>query len=138
MRRLFMVVTVFGLLFSCGPSEEELKVESLHKELMEGHDKVMPMSMRLPKLKASVLESVADLEEGEESKTEAMDLATSLTQANDAMYTWMDNFAVAMNDIKDTNEKLKRYELLNIEINEIGEATKKSIEMANKFIKDHE
>ncbi|AWV97279.1 hypothetical protein DJ013_03480 [Arcticibacterium luteifluviistationis] len=125
-------------MLACGPSEEDKQIETVYAELMEGHDVVMPKSMQLPKLKSEVLKAVNELPEGDSLKTAAIDLGKELITANEDMYTWMDEFAVAMNDVEDKTEKLKLYESLNTEIKEIGEATNAAIETANKFLKEHE
>ncbi|WP_341224921.1 hypothetical protein [uncultured Arcticibacterium sp.] len=138
MKKVLFYLSFSCVLLACGPSEEDTKIEAVYAELMEGHDVVMPKSMQLPKLKGEVLKSVNELPEGDSLKTIAIGLGKELIDANDAMYTWMDEFGVAMNDIEDKSEKLKLYESLNAEIKEIGSATNQAIDKANKFLKEHE
>lgn len=138
MKKALFCLSISCILLACGSSEEDKKIETLYSELMEGHDVVMPKSMQLPKLKAELLKSVNDLPEGDSLKTVAVNLGKNLIDANDAMYTWMDELAVAMNDVEDKAEKLKLYHSLNEEIKEIGEATNNAMDVANNFLKEHE
>ena len=138
MKKILFCLSFSFLLIACGPNEEDKEIETIYTELMEGHDSVMPKSMQLPKLKAEVLKVVNELPEGDSLKIVAINLGKELITANEDMYTWMDEFAVAMNDVEDKGEKLKLYKSLNTEIKEIGEATDLAIETANKFLKEHE
>jgi hypothetical protein len=128
----------FGVLMACGPNEEDVKLEALYNELIDGHDVVMPLSMKLPKIKTEVLAFVADLPAEDSLKLQALDISSALTKTNDDMYTWMDALAVAMNDVEDKKEKIALYEKLNKEIREIDIATKNTMDVANKFLGKNE
>jgi hypothetical protein len=139
MKKYTLIAFAFlGLLMACGPNEEDVKLETSYNELIKGHDVVMPLSMKLPKLKTEILASVADLAEGDSLKLQALDISSALMKANDDMYTWMDALAVAMNDVEDKKEKMAQYDKLKKEIVEIDAATKNAMESANKFLGNNE
>lgn len=138
MKKVLTVGILMVLMVACGPSEEDMATDKLYSQLMEGHDEVMPKSMLLPKMKTKMLAMVADLSETDSLKTVALDLSSDLTKANEDMYTWMAEFAVAMNNIEDKSEKLKRYTTLNEEIAAIGEATNSVMEKAKTFLEENE
>ena len=138
MKKILFCLSFSCLILACGPSEEDKRIETVYAELMEGHDAVMPKSMQLPKIKAELLKSVNELPEGDSLKAVAINLGKELITANEDMYTWMDELAVAMNDVEDKTEKLQLYESLNEEIKKIGEATNTAMETADKFLKGNE
>ncbi len=138
MKKVLTVSVLMLFMWSCGPSEQDVAIDKVYADLMEGHDVVMPKSMVLPKMKTKVLAMVTDLPETDSLKTVALDLSHDLTQANEDMYTWMDEFAVAMNDVEDKTEKLKLYTSLNEDIDAIGEATNAVMAKAKKFLGEDE
>ncbi|MFT7434475.1 MAG: hypothetical protein ACI8UX_000262 [Psychromonas sp.] len=138
MKKVLTAGILMMFMVACGPSEQDIAIEKVYGELMEGHDEVMPKSMLLPKVKTKILAKVADLPEFDSLKTVALDLSHDLTKANEAMYTWMDEFAAAMNDVEDKSEKLKLYTILNLEIITISDATNSVMEKANTFLGKNE
>lgn len=127
---LFFVAALFAAC-SSSSGEQDKEIESLHKELIKGHDEVMPLSMQLPKLKEKVL---AHAEETEDVDT-AQTLSLVLTKANDDMYTWMDDFAEAMK-VEDKAFKISAYKRLQDEISVIGEDTREAIKDAKLFLNE--
>ena len=139
MKHILIALAFVGFLLSCGgPSEVDKKLDALYAELIKGHDDVMPLSMKLPKLKTEVLASVNNLPEGDSLKTQAVEIGIALIKANEDMYTWMDAFAVAMNDVEDKKEKLVLYEKLKVDIVKIDEATHECMETAQNLLTNHE
>ncbi len=53
------------------------------------------------------------------------------------MYEWMKNFGVAMNDVKDKNEKLNLYTGLEVEVKKLTTDTESAIAAAKKFTEEH-
>lgn len=121
-------------MWACGPSEQDKQIESLHKELIAGHDEVMPLSMQLPKLKEKVLAKVEGMQETSDSVMMARKIAVSLTKANDDMYNWMDNFADVMQTTEDKSSKINLYKRLKEDIGLIDESTHEAMESAKTFI----
>jgi hypothetical protein len=140
MKRLIVFLFSVLALAACGGANSELnqKLEKLNKELLDGHDVVMPKSMKLPKIKASVLELIKDLPEDDERVKNGRSIAFELTKANDDMYNWMDNYANARLKTEDPNSQLELYERLKEEIAIIGSHTNEAMEMADKFISENE
>jgi hypothetical protein len=138
MKRIFISFAIIAFLVSCGPSEQDQKIDALYGELIEGHDVVMPLSMKLPKLKNEVLASVDSLQESDSLKIKAIEISKNLISANEEMYTWMDAFAVAMNDVEDKEEKLKLYEKLKLEIEKLDLTTHERIDNAKKILESNE
>jgi hypothetical protein len=138
MKHILIALAFVGFLLACGPSEDDKKLDTLYAELIKGHDDVMPLSMKLPKLKTEVLASVNNLPEGDSLKTQAVEIGIALIKANEDMYTWMDAFAVAMNDVEDKKEKLVLYEKLKVDIVKIDEATHECMETAQNLLTNHE
>ncbi len=123
-------------LLACKNNEQQEKLDAMQKELIKGHDEVMPMSMKIPKLKTQLLESVEGLEETDEKLIEARRVAVDLTRANDDMYNWMDNFSEAINNTEDLNSKEELFVRLQEEIDMISESTKTAMEAANNLLKE--
>lgn len=138
MRHIFIVFAFICLLVACGSSEQDKQIEALYAELIKGHDVVMPLSMKLPKLKTEVLASVEGLPETDSLKFKAIEIGKNLMSANEEMYSWMDGFAMAMNDIEDKKEKLDRYEKLKLEIEILDVTTHENISDAQKFLDNNE
>lgn len=139
MKRIIVFLFPLLILASCGGSSElDQKLEALNKELMEGHDVVMPKSMKLPKVKASVLEKIKDLPEDDTLVIEGRRIAFELTKANDDMYNWMDNYSNARLKTEDPNSQLELYERLQEEIVHIGDHTNKAMSMAEEFLSENE
>lgn len=137
-----VIVFLFSILFltACGGANSELdqKLETLNKELLEGHDVVMPKSMKLPKVKARILELIKDLPEEDERLAKGRSIAFELTKANDDMYNWMDNYANARLKTEDPNSQLELYERLKEEIASIGDHTNEAMQKAEQFISENE
>lgn len=127
---LFFVAALFAAC-SSSSGEQDKEIESLHKELIKGHDEVMPLSMQLPKLKEKVLAHAEETEDVDAAQT----LSLVLTKANDDMYTWMDDFAEAMK-VEDKAFKISAYKRLQDEISVIGEDTREAIKDAKLFLNE--
>ena len=125
-----VVIISFLLVVSCD-NKIEKEIESLNKVLMKGHDEVMPKSMNIAEVKKELIASVENAPDS--IKNAALELSTQLQKAEDDMYTWMDNYGKAMNDVKDKNEKLELYKGLQTEIEKIKALTDESIEKAKTF-----
>lgn len=129
--KYFVVIISFLLVISCD-NKTEKEIESLNTVLMKGHDEVMPKSMNIAEVKK---ELIASIENAPDSiKNAALELSTQLQKAEDDMYTWMDNYGKAMNDVKDKNEKLELYKGLQSEIEKIKTLTDESIANAKTFL----
>ncbi len=126
-------ILAFTLFFTmnCTPGVEK-EIAEIDKELMTGHDEVMPKSMKLGNLKDDVLAKAA---EGDSTaKTAAVKIANDLQAAEDGMYKWMDDYSVAMNDEQDQAKKLETYKKLKVEVQKISTDTDNAIKAAKDFI----
>ena len=111
------------------------EIEKLNTVLMKGHDEVMPKTMAIADIKKDLM---AASEKGSEAdKAVALKLSTDLQKAEDDMYEWMKNFGVAMNDVKDKNDKLKLYIELEVEVKKLTTDTETAIAAAKKFTEEH-
>ena len=128
--KFLIVIISFLLVVSCD-NKIEKEIESLNKVLMKGHDEVMPKSMNIAEVKKELIASVENAPDS--IKNTALELSTQLQKAEDDMYTWMDNYGKAMNDVKDKNEKLELYKGLQTEIEKIKALTDESIVKAKTF-----
>jgi uncharacterized protein YcfL len=129
--KVLLLVAFLGVFaMSCGGAEEK-ELEALNKELMTGHDEVMPKSMKIANVKKNLLAAVET--ESDSVKNVALEISTKLQKAEDDMYLWMDNFGKAMNEEKNLQEKLRLYKELNVEIKSIKENTDSSIEAAKEM-----
>ncbi len=129
--KYFVVIISFFLVVSCDIKTEK-EIESLNTVLMKGHDEVMPKSMNIAEVKKELIASVENAPDS--IKNTALELSTQLQKAEDDMYTWMDNYGKAMNDVKDKNEKLELYKGLQSEIEKIKALTDESIANAKTFL----
>jgi hypothetical protein len=128
--KFLIVIISFLLVVSCD-NKIEKEIEGLNKVLMKGHDEVMPKSMNIAEVKKELIASVENAPDS--IKNTALELSTQLQKAEDDMYTWMDNYGKAMNDVKDKNEKLELYKGLQTEIEKIKALTDESIVKAKTF-----
>lgn len=127
---LFLAFTLF-FATNCTPDLER-EIAEIDKELMTGHDEVMPKSMKLGDLRDDVLAKAA---EGDSSaKTIAVKIANDLQAAEDGMYKWMDDYSVAMNDEQDQAKKLEMYKTLKVEVAKISTDTDNAMKAAKDFI----
>lgn len=122
---------VFGATQCTSSGEKEVK--ELDAVLMKGHDEVMPKSLRLGDIKSEVMAKAANADSA--TKAKAIALSTDLQKADDAMYKWMEEYGVAMNDITDNTKKMEVYKKLKTEIEEIKVATDNAIKAAEEFKK---
>ena len=107
MKKLSLLLLAFTLFYTtqCTPAVDK-EIEVLNKDLMTGHDDIMPKSMKLGSLKDDVLTKAT---EGDSvSKSEAAKIANNLQAAEDDMYKWMDDYSAAMNDELDKTKKVRR------------------------------
>lgn len=129
---------IFALLFcftmACG-NKIDGEIEKLNTVLMKGHDEVMPKTMAIADIKKDLM--AASEKASEADKAVALKLSTDLQKAEDDMYEWMKNFGVAMNDVKDKNEKLKLYTELEVEVKKLTTDTETAIAAAKKFTEEH-
>jgi hypothetical protein len=125
---------IFCLLMSC-ENKIDGKIEELNTLLMKGHEEVMPKTMAIADIKKDLIDAAA---KGTAADQEAaLQISTNLQKAEDDMYEWMKEFGVAMNDVKDKNEKLKLYTELEVEVKKLTSDTESSIDSAKKFIESH-
>ena len=125
---------IFSLMMACD-NKIDGQIEELNAVLMKGHDEVMPKTMAIADIKKDLMEAAA--KGTETDKESALQISTNLQKAEDDMYEWMKNFGVAMNDVKDKNEKLKLYSELDVEVRKLTSDTESSIAAAKKFIEEH-
>ncbi len=132
-RVLSLLLSLAIILISCNDKLKQ-EVKSKYEALLKGHDEVMPKTMKINKLKTELLASVESLSEYDSLKIEAVSISSELQSADDAMYTWMDDFGKALNDIKDLEEKSKRYDELSEQIAAIHMQTEDAMARANNLI----
>jgi predicted mannosyl-3-phosphoglycerate phosphatase (HAD superfamily) len=96
----------------------------------------MPKTMAIADVKKDLM--VASEKANEADKAKALQLSSDLQKAEDAMYEWMKNYGVAMNDVKDKTEKLKLYKELDVEVKKLTEETETAITAAKKFTEEHQ
>lgn len=130
----FLLAFTLFFAVNCTPGVEK-EIAEIDKELMTGHDEVMPKSMKLGNLRDDVLAKAA---EGDSSaKTAAVKIANDLQAAEDGMYKWMDDYSVAMNDEQDQTKKLEMYKTLKVEVEKISTDTDNAMKAATDFIGDN-
>ncbi|WP_255048983.1 hypothetical protein [Lacihabitans sp. CS3-21] len=125
---------LLGFTMACN-NKIDGEIEKLNTVLMKGHDEVMPKTMAIADVKKDLM--AASEKASEADKAVALKLSTDLQKAEDDMYEWMKNFGVAMNDVKDKNEKLKLYTELEVEVNKLTTDTESAIAAAKKFTEEH-
>jgi hypothetical protein len=127
--RISFLLGMIFLILSCSKNYDA-EIDNLNKELMEGHDKVMPKSLIINQIKKELLEKVKDSDDAQKEK--ALKIASKLQKAEDDMYAWMDDYSEALNT-ENSEEKVKTYKKLKVAIDEIAKSTEGSIEKARKF-----
>jgi hypothetical protein len=125
---------LLGFTMACG-NKIDGEIEKLNTVLMKGHDEAMPKTMAIADIKKDLM--AASEKASEADKAVALKLSTDLQKAEDDMYEWMKNFGVAMNDVKDKNEKLKLYTELEVEVKKLTNDTETAIAAAKKFTEEH-
>jgi len=125
---------LIGFTMACG-NKIDGEIEKLNTVLMTGHDEIMPKTMAIADIKKDLM--AASEKAAEADKAVALKLSTDLQKAEDDMYEWMKNFGVAMNDVKDKNEKLKLYTELEVEVKNLTTDTESAIAAAKKFTEEH-
>ena len=125
---------LIGFTMACS-NKIDGEIEKLNTVLMKGHDEVMPKTMAIADIKKDLM--AASEKASEADKAVALKLSTDLQKAEDDMYEWMKNFGVAMNDVKDKNEKLKLYTGLEVEVKKLTTDTESAIAAAKKFTEEH-
>jgi TusA-related sulfurtransferase len=125
---------IIGFVMACD-NKIDGEIEKLNTVLMKGHDEVMPKTMAIADVKKDLM--AASEKASEADKATALKLSTDLQKAEDDMYEWMKNFGVAMNDVKDKNEKLKLYTELEVEVKKLTENTGSAISAAKKYTEEH-
>jgi len=123
------MVTLLGTTQCTSAVDNELK--ALDEVLIKGHDDVMPKSMKLGNLKEDVLKKAAEADST--TKQKATEIANELQTAEDAMYKWMDDYSVALNDTEDKAKRLEMYKKLQAEIEKIKADTDKAMNDAKAF-----
>ncbi len=134
MKKIVSAAFISILLSACGSAEMEKEIESLHEELIVGHDEVMPLSMQLPKLSEKVSAKVSETSRADSIET-AKSISSELIRANEAMYTWMDQFAEAM-QTEDFEKKITEYKRLKEEIEAINKNTHQAMDDAKAFVNE--
>jgi hypothetical protein len=125
---------LIGFTIACG-NKIDGEIEKLNTVLMKDHDEVMPKTMAIADIKKDLM--AASEKASEADKAVALKLSTDLQKAEDDMYEWMKNFGVAMNDVKDKNEKLNLYTRLEVEVKKLTTDTESAIAAAKKFTEEH-
>jgi hypothetical protein len=125
---------LIGFTIACG-NKIDGEIEKLNTVLMKDHDEVMPKTMAIADIKKDLM--AASEKASEADKAVALKLSTDLQKAEDDMYEWMKNFGVAMNDVKDKNEKLNLYTGLEVEVKKLTTDTESAIAAAKKFTEEH-
>jgi hypothetical protein len=133
-KSLFQIAVIFtlNLFFSACENKTQIEIEKLNTILLDGHNQVMPKSMAIPAIKKELLDCVTNANQG--LKNQALAIAKDLQKADDNMITWMEQYGMAMNEIKDENEKLAKYKTLKPQIESIKIETESSILKAKAFI----
>jgi hypothetical protein len=133
MKKLSLLLLTFTLFYAiqCTPAVDK-EIEVLNKDLMTGHDDIMPKSMKLGSLRDDVLTKAT--EGGNVSKSEAAKIANNLQAAEDDMYKWMSDYSAAMNDEPDKTKKVKMYRTLKVEVERISANTDSAMQAASDFI----
>jgi len=129
MKKILISVLVFGF-FSCqSGSEEALKL--IDAALIEGHDVVMPKSMKLADMKEAMVAKLDSTNADQLAK--AQDISRRMDQAEAAMYSWMDAYREVQDEVKDPIEKLKRFQAMKTQIDSIAVITDQVIADAKGF-----
>lgn len=132
-KNLILVVISSIMLFSCSNKELEEQVKAEYDAVMKGHDEVMPISLQIP----NTIEKLTELENtaaADSNLAEIKTLKSTLKRVNDDMYTWMDDFAAAMNGDITSEERLKAYKNLHEQIVVIDSTTVNSMKSAKKLL----
>jgi len=126
-----IVVAILALSFSACQSVSEEALKKVDEALLQGHDEVMPKSMKLAEVKEEMLKKVDSSQVDQVQK--AQDIARRLDQAEAAMYQWMDTYRVIQDEVKDPAEKLKRLGAMKSTIDSIAVITDQAMTDAKNF-----
>ena len=129
MKKIIVSAIVCGVL-SCQSGQEDA-LKKIDEALMQGHDLVMPKSMKLADLKEEMMQKVDSSNVDQVQK--AQEIARRLDQAEAAMYQWMDTYRVIQDDVKDPVEKLARLGAMKSTIDSIAVITDKAMTDAKNF-----
>ncbi len=129
MKQLLILLTLF-LVAACGSKASEEQADALKKEVFKIHDDVMPQTMKIEDIQASVR---AKFEKDSSLKTQGMAVNAAMQAATDSMYVWMGTLSNF--DDMGVEEKTKFLEIQKIKGQTIKEATSRSINEANAFLK---
>tara|TARA_R110002050_G_scaffold117633_2_gene234513 strand:+ start:301 stop:747 length:447 start_codon:yes stop_codon:yes gene_type:complete len=137
MKKLSLFVLLFSFSIACQnntPVEEETAVtsassESLKKEVMDLHDKVMPEMTPMSKLQGQLQEAAI----GSPDSLNYMTAAQDLKFAKQAMMEWMRGFSSTFNDDMSEAEKVSFLEAEKAKMMRIDSLTQAAINNAQEL-----
>jgi hypothetical protein len=137
MKKLSLFALLFSLSIACqnnAPVEEETAVtsassESLKKEVMDLHDKVMPEMTPMSKLQGQLQEAAV----GSPDSLNYMTAAQDLKFAKQAMMEWMRGFSSTFSDDMTEAEKVSFLETEKVKMMRIDSLTQVAINNAQEM-----
>lgn len=138
MKKLSLFALLLSFSIACqnnAPSEEvsnttDASSESLKKEVMDLHDKVMPEMTPMSKLQGQLQEASF----GSEDSITYMTAAQDLKFAKQAMMEWMRNFSSTFNDNMSEEEKVKFLESEKEKMLRIDSITQAAINKGQELV----
>jgi hypothetical protein len=128
MKQIVLILIVF-FTFSCGSKVSEEQAEAAKKEVFRIHDEVMPLTMKIEDIQASVRKKY---EKDASLKANGMAINASMQAATDSMYVWMGKLSNM--DAMEIDERVKFLEIQKVKGKEIQTATTASIKAAEAFL----
>jgi hypothetical protein len=134
---LFLLLFAFTMQ-NCTDSESK-KLEVAENEVMAIHDEIMPKMGEIMDLKASIAEKLKGLDSTainyQTVKQELDSISYALTQADNGMMDWMDEYNADTLKAISTQEAAKYLEEQKMKVTEIKALTLKNIDAAKLILK---
>lgn len=129
MKKIIVLVLSVALA-SCGSKQQEQAAANLQKEVFAVHDEVMPKSMKMEDMQASI---ISKYEKDTTLKAQGIKLNAEMKAASDSMYVWMNDLGKL--EGMTTDAKVKYLEIQKTRGEAIKAATMKAIAEAEGFLK---
>jgi uncharacterized protein YceH (UPF0502 family) len=132
------VLLLSGLLFACNSKKAAEDVAKLKDEVMTVHDKLMPESLEAENLTAQLEERLAKLNKKDKNyeaqKAQIDSLTALLTDAQDEMMTWMNEYSDDSLSKMNDADAIKYLESEKRKINQVKELTDKNFGTVKDYL----
>lgn len=127
-----MLLIIGYFLVSCSGEGKQSQIDALEQEVMEVHNKVMPMMGEVARLKDELEKGKENFDSLATEQAEKIDvLLVELSAANEGMMDWMRNYSGDFTEMK--QEEIEKYlKQQKAEIVEVENRITKAIEAAKK------